>query len=81
MWRLALLAAAIALASPAAAFPRVYFFCMTDDQTPPFVRVGPMAPNQAEARFLYAPDHDGPQRALGRIAPDDPLEGVQPFCP
>lgn len=62
MFRFALLACAIALASPAAAFPRVYFFCMTADQSAPAIRVGPMAPNQAEARFLYPPDHDEPQR-------------------
>ena len=62
MFRFAVLAAAMALASPAAAFPRVYFFCMTDDQAPPYIRVGPMSPNQSEARFLYPPDHEGARR-------------------
>ncbi|MGI3184954.1 SH3 domain-containing protein [Nioella aestuarii] len=62
MLRFALFAGAIALASPAAAFPRVYFFCMTDDQSPPVIRVGPMSPNQTEARFLYPRDHDGERR-------------------
>ena len=62
MFRFALLAGAIALASPAAAFPRVYFFCMTDDQSPPLIRVGPMSPNQTEARFLYPPNHGGERR-------------------
>ena len=62
MFRFALLAAAMALASPAAAFPRVYFFCMIDDQSPPYIRVGPMSPNQTEARFLYPPDHEGARR-------------------
>lgn len=62
MVRFALLAAAMALASPAAAFPRVYFFCMADDQAPPYIRVGPMSPNQTQARFLYPPDHDGARR-------------------
>ncbi|WP_420395078.1 SH3 domain-containing protein [Nioella sp.] len=62
MFRFAVLAAAMALASPAAAFPRVYFFCITDDQAPPYIRVGPMSPNQTEARFLYPPAHDGARR-------------------
>lgn len=62
MFRFAVLAAAMALASPAVAFPRVYFFCMTDDQAPPYIRVGPMSPNQSEARFLYPPDHEGARR-------------------
>jgi len=62
MLRCALLVGAISLASPAAAFPRTYFFCMDADPSAPTIRVGPMAPNQTEARFLYPPDHDGPQR-------------------
>lgn len=62
MLRFALFTCAMALASPAAAFPRVYFFCMTDAHSPPVIRVGPMSPNQTEARFLYPPDHEGVQR-------------------
>lgn len=62
MYRFTLLAGAIALGSPAAALPRVYIFCMADDRSAPFIRVGPMSPNQTEARFLYPPEHEGARR-------------------